>query len=272
VPACLITPDDLRRLFALLAKKAQEAAKLQTQGIGGARETREERELKERVTRALELVVRVEGANGAWTGGTSATVLADESLPASVVRVTFDSAMAYRNQTNSVPSNSFLVNLEFGPPSIFDFAPEPEQNQSSITVSGTDPTWVNGLYEELQTFFKERVRPRGWLHIRRAYDIALLFVGFPASFAAIYRLDRALRQRLDLVDPLYVAFYVYAVLIVLWGFRILFNYSRWVFPKLEGPDRREGRRLHKAVFLLIGATLVSLVVETFLRMVGIQLL
>ena len=45
-----------------------------------------------------------------------------------------------------------------------------------------------------------------------------------------------------------------------------------VFPKIEGPARREGGpKIHKAVLVLIGSTFVSVVVETFLRMLGLAL-
>ena len=65
---------------------------------------------------------------------------------------------------------------------------------------------------------------------------------------------------------------VYLVLIALFGFRLLFNYSKWIFPKCEGPSRsQDGPKFHRAVLIAIGGGLLSLVTETLLRMVGMRL-
>lgn len=102
--------------------------------------------------------------------------------------------------------------------------------------------------------------------------MAVLVIGIPSSFALVYRIDRLVRPLLRVPDALFVALYVYLVLMALFGFRLLFNYAKWVFPRMEGPTRRQGGpQLHKAVLIAIGGTLLSIVTETLLRMMGLPL-
>jgi len=62
------------------------------------------------------------------------------------------------------------------------------------------------------------------------------------------------------------------VLVALLGFRVFFNYTKWIFPKMEGPTRRRGPGLHKAGLTIIMLTLLSLVIESLLRMAGFPLI
>jgi hypothetical protein len=277
IPSCTLTADDLRRFYDVLDNKAREAAEHQVttlQRLPG-QTTEQFEQVETNLRSSLSLVVRVQGINGEWTGSNTREALRDDSLPDSVAVVEYNSAFLFRTQFNVEPLNSFSVYLDFSRTGILDMtnlSSEPASNRSSSWISGMNTTWVNGTYEGLRTFFAERESSRGWLHSRHAYDLAVLVLGIPASFALVYRIDRVLRPILRVPDALFVALYVYLVLIALFGFRLLFNYAKWVFPKIEGPARREGGpKIHKAVLVLIGSTFVSVVVETFLRMLGLAL-
>lgn len=270
VPPCRLTKEDLRRLYQLLSKKAKEASGLQLPHLV-SKESEQIKESRKVVDEAMRVVAQIHGTNGDWVGGTSPDVLSDESLPETIARVQFDSALLFRLQFGNAPMNSISVNLDFGRTSIFDSSPEPSQNQSIVQVSGNNQTWVNGVFEELRTFFGEKQIPRSWLHAPRAYDAFLLVAGFPLAFILVFRIDQAIRSRLSMPESLFFTFYIFLVLIILWAFRTCFNYARWVFPKLEGPDRREkGPILHKALLIIIGGTLLSIAIEAVLPFIGIR--
>lgn len=273
IPSCSLTADDLRRLYEVLEKKAGEAAAHQVSALqqlpGQTAEQFEQ--AKQNIRSSLALVVQVQGNTGEWTGSRTSEALLDRSLPDTVAAVDYNSAFLFRTQFNLQPQNSFSVYLDFARTSILDMSAEPTSNRSAGLISGANATWVDGTYEELHRFFNERSTARGWLHSRRAYDVAVLVLGFPASFALVYRADRFLRPLLRVPDALFVALYVYLVLVALFGFRLLFNYAKWVFPKCEGPTRQGGPKFHKAVLVAIGGTLLSLVTETLLRMLGVPL-
>lgn len=272
-----MTADDLRRLYVILDRKAREAAEQQAAVIQRLPEQTAQQfeEVKRDLRSSLALVVRVQGINGEWTGSTTKEALLDESLPDSIAAVEYNSAFLFRTRFGVEPQNSFSVNLDFSRTGILDMtnlSSEPASNKSGGSISGSNVTWVNGTYEELRKFFDERATARGWLHSRHAYDVAVLVVGIPSSFALVYRIDRLVRPLLQVPDALFVALYVYLVLMALFGFRLLFNYAKWVFPRMEGPTRRQGGpKLHKAVLIAIGGTLLSIVTETLLRMMGLPL-
>ncbi len=273
IPACSVTGEDLRRLHEILESKAREAADQQVAAVEQlSGQTRQQfDEAKQQIRGSLALVVRVQGDTGEWIASSTSEALADRSLPDTVAAVEYNSAFLFRNQFHLEPQNSLLLTLDFNRTPVLDMSPQPLPNRSAGVISGVNATWVNGTYEELRKFFAERSTARGWLHVARAYDIAVLILGIPASFALVYRVDRFLKSVLQVPDALFVAVYVYLVLLALFAFRVLFNYARWVFPKCEGPTRRQrGPKFHKSIIVAAGGVLLSIMVETFLKMIGIR--
>jgi hypothetical protein len=145
-------------------------------------------------------------------------------------------------------------------------------NQSNVAVSGANMTWVNAVTQELRAFFEARSTNRGWLYSRYAYDVLVLFIGFPASLNLVYHFDKFLRPLLKLPDALFVALYVYLVLVALLGFRFLFNYAKWVFPRTESPIKRRGTPgFHKTVLGAVALTLLARIITSLLWVLGIHL-
>lgn len=277
IPACSLTVEDLRRLFQLLEAKASEAADAQVATLQqGQGQTDEQfQQLKHQVRSLLKLVASIQGISGEWTAGMAQDVFHPESLPHTLAGVHYDSAFLYRGQTHLEPNNSFFVSLEFTRTSILDLtnlSVAPSQVQNFVRVTGVNQTWVNGVIEELRTFFVARAATRGWLHYRFTYDVLLLLVGFPLTLNLVYHSDRLLSPLLKLPEALFVVLYVYLTLLLLLAFRILFNYAKWVFPKVEGPSSlRGGARLHKTILTIIAGGMLVRLVSSFLWIIGIRL-
>jgi hypothetical protein len=277
IPSCSLGIDDLHRLFQILQRKASEAADEQIAGLQQQQGQTPEQfnSAKGNVRSLLNLVVRVQGSNGEWTAANTSDPIREDSLPLSIASIQYDSSFLFRGHFNTQPQNSFLVALDFTRANILDLT-NPSvaggPNQSAIGVSGVNVTWVNGVTQELQVFFKERKTARGWLHSRHAYDVLVLLIGFPLSFNLVYHFDKVLRPILTLPDALFVALYVYLVLVVLLGFRLLFNYAKWVLPNIEGPARGHGGpRFHKMVLAAVALTLLTRLVTSLLWVLGIHL-
>lgn len=276
ISSCCLRGDDIRRLYQILASRAQEAAARQSAILQPqqGQTPQQFQQFQQHVKSLLELVVRVQGANGEWTAGTSPQPISEDSLPTSVTTIEYNSAFLFRSQYSSAPQNHFRVLLNFTKPGILDLSNPPTgtQEQNMVEVTGTDTTWVRGVTEELKTFFNERSTLRGWLHFPHTYDILVLLLGFPASFYLVYRIDFLIGPLLNLPNALFVALYVYLVLVGLFCFRILFNYARWVLPRIEGPARgRAVAVFHKTVLSAIALALLTRLVFGMLAILGIHL-
>src|SRR5271157_149521 len=266
-------PSDLRRLYRLLEQKAHEAADRQTAGITlqpGQTQAQLE-ELRTSVNAALALVLRLYTKSGEWISGTTIDSLNDEQLPDGLTRIEFDSAFIYRLRfNNTAPNNSLVVTIDLVRPSVLDMGAEPMANLSTANISGVDLTWANGLCEELATFFRQGSTNRGWLHSRQSYTVLLMLLGFPLSFNIVYHLDRLILHGTTLPEALSVAVDVYVVLDVLFAFRILFNYSGWVFPKVEvdAPRQHIGVR-HRIAISALAVMVIGAMIKAALKLFGI---
>jgi hypothetical protein len=214
------------------------------------------------------MVVTVYGSSGEWIATNADEALSSESLPDSITTVVYDSASLFRAQVKVEPYNSFTVVLDFSRTHILDLtnlAVSPDPNKSSVRVLGDNDTWVKAVYDDLKRFFDERARPVGWLYSQFSYDLLLWFVGLPASFAFVYRLEEGIRRRVEIPISMQAPFYLLLFILSLLVFRITFNYTKWVFPKIEGPNRRAWPALNKSLLAIIGAALISLIVESAVR-------
>lgn len=277
IPSCALSVRDLDQLFRILQRKALEAADEQVATLQQQQgQTLEQfNEAKAALRSLLDLVVRVQGSDGGWTVANTTDPISEDSLPISIATIQYDSSFGFRARfNNSYPQNSFLVTLDFTRTDILDVSNTAvaAANQSTVALSGVNITWVNAVTQELRAFFEERSTNRGWLYSRYAYDVLLLLIGFPASLNLVYHFDKFLRPILKLPDALFVALYVYLVLVALLCFRFLFNYAKWVFPKIEGPSRGHGSpRLHKTVLGAIALALLVRLVTNLLWILGVHL-
>jgi hypothetical protein len=272
LPSCLVKPSDLRRIFRLLEQKAFQAADRQvaTLALQPGQTQAQLDELTAAVREALALVVRLQ-TGSEWINGSTIDLLSDEQLPDGIVRIEFDSAFLYRSRFNNlVPNNFFTVTLDLFRPNVLDLSNPPTQNASVANIGGLDATWANALHDELVAFFRQGRTKRGWLHLPRSYDVLVILVGFPLSFDIVYHLDRLTEHVAPLREALSVALYVYAVLLVLFLFRILFNYARWAFPKMEiDAPRQHAGAAHRVAISTVSLIILSALLKAALRLLGI---
>ncbi len=270
VRPCRITAEDLRRLYKLLEKRAREASDYQTTKLTQqpGQTVDQFKQLKEYAASLLKLVVTVYGAGGEWMAASTDEPVSRESLPDSLATAVYDSAPLFRAQMKVEPLNSFTVVLDFSRTHILDLtnlAVSPDPNSSSVRIVGENDTWVKAVNDDLKGFFDERARPAAWLYSRFSYDLLLWFIGLPFSFALVYRLEEWITRRVQIPVSMQAPFYLLLFILSLVVFRVTFNYTKWVFPKIEGPNRRVWPVLNKSLLVLMGAALVSLIVESAIR-------
>jgi len=266
----------LRKLYGILQRRANEASAYEVgtliQQVGQTEE--QFTQVKENARMLLKLAATVYSSAGDWIGNTTGEALSDSNLPDSITRIVYDSAFLFRAQLKVEPQNSLTVVLDFSRTRILDLtnlSMVPDPNNSSVRISGVNDAWVKATHDDLLLFFRERKTPRGWLYFQFTYDLLVLFVGLPAALAAVYRIGRWTKPKFDLplsvAAPLYVMLFLQCMLV----FRVVFNYAKWAFPKVEGPSRRTWPAFHKVVLGIAGASIISLIVETIVRILAAHL-
>jgi hypothetical protein len=258
IPPCSLDAPDLRKLADLVETIAGEAAEREVRQHSRLPNQTEAtfQDFLSTLRTSLSDWASVRASTGEWTGGRPADVLREEALPDDIANLTLDSAFDYRAQTGGRnPLNYITVNVGFRRRNLLEVSASvalDEMKQGNVVIFSTDPTWVAGVQRKLEGFFRQRQTHWRWLYHSRTYDLLVIFVGFPLALLWANRLDRWLSDTgVPIGDASRVALLVYIVLILLFLFRLIFNYAIRTFPRYEGPRRgpRPGRAA--VVFLLL---------------------
>ncbi len=249
IPACVLSVDDFRRLFVDLDALTREVTSVQIDllqlpaGVAPA----DFASLKQKAKAEAGVVMYVYGRNGEQVALHAAATIIPEVLPDRLANITFDSGARFKIQLNYDPLNRFRLIFDFTEsPVVVGYDPwnQPTPNGSQFEIIGSNQTWVAGVSDRVLSFLGARTRSRRWLHGATTFTLLNWFIGLPASFWLIYRLD-SVTQRLtsDLPSALRVGVYVYIFLLVLLAFRALIYILRWLFPiiELEGSRSKAAR-------------------------------
>jgi len=237
VPPCLITRDDLRKLYAQLDARTSEALEKHIAVLVRPPGTEERAwsQTLENLRHDARLTVTVQGADGEQIVARSVEPLSDDELPDRITFTRFDSAAALQF-LNITPIHRFYVHLDFTePPTFASYNPwsQPTPNASQIEVIGSDQTWVTGVYELIIGFFRARRRRRAWLHTQRSFNAAHWVIGFPAALWIVYRLSYYAPVLSRMHPALLGVIYAYVFLVSLLIFRGIIWSFRWLFPVVE---------------------------------------
>ena len=249
IPACVLSVDDFRRLFVDLDALTREVTGAQIdllQPPAGAAPA-DFALLKQKVKAEAGVVMYVYGRNGEQVALHAAATIIPEGLPDRLANITFDSATRFKMQLNYDPVNRFRLIFDFTEsPVIVGYDPwnQPTPNGSQFEIIGSDQTWVAGVSDRVLGFLGARRRSRRWLHSATTFSLLNWFIGLPASFWLIYRLDGVTQRVMSgLPSALRVGVYVYIFLIALLAFRAAIYILRWLFPiiELEGSRSKAAR-------------------------------
>src|SRR5260370_5551947 len=143
--------------------------------------------------------------------------------------------------------------LDFSRPTLLDFSKLPTlptPNASSLMIFSSSEPWFTALNTRLMEVLNQRRTGLNWLHKPGVYDLFLIIAGLPLALWIDYRLSAfPIMQGLPVVVA--GAFYVYAFILGLFIFRVLFSYSRWVFPKIELQSESSAPVRHRATWFAI---------------------
>jgi hypothetical protein len=273
VPSCVLSVDDLRKLFADLDALTREATGRQIDGfvqpIGmtpAAFATS-----KSQVKQESGLTMYVFGKHGEQLAITSPAVITRDALPDRLSTVTFDSAGSFKLQVNYDPVNRFRLVFDFTESPLLgthDPWTQPTPNISAFEIVGADQTWVAGVADKVLGFLRARKRTRRWLHGAGTFTLLGWVVGIPAILWLIYRWD-GLIQRVTggVPSTLRAVVYIYVFLVLFLLYRGVFYFVRWLFPiiELEGSRSKTARTVGGAIVLGLVTGLVYDVLKAIIQ-------
>ncbi len=260
IKSSLITKEDLRKLYGILAKKSDEAADIQLTLSPNLPENVKEifKNLKNK------LWIQIWGENNEYISGDHESIFDDERLPKKIMRINFNSYNGYQIASQNRMQNWLELQFDFKKNQIFDFFSKitdpSNQNNSYISVQGTNETWVDGVYQAINSFLKDKTLSRDWLYSKYIYDTLLYILFFPLIFRSAYLLGLSFNLS-DLPMPLMVAIYIYIFIISLYLFRFIFNYAKWLFPLIElenGSSLKQRLLLFAIIIGVLGSGLYDL--------------
>lgn len=200
------------------------------------------------------------GVDGRELLGPVEDTLRSSNFPEDLKSVFVSSDSILEGTYNYHPRNSVRLFLDFSRPDLLDFSVPPSRstpNGSQVEVGGYDSTWVHGVFNEVNAFVRDHPLRMNWVHKNGIYDLLVWLIGLPLGFWLCYRLSASLNQLWGSQSTfLLSASYVYIVLLVLFGTRLLFGYVRWVLPLVQYQSPRNEALKHQ---IILGAIIVGLV-------------
>jgi len=244
----------LRHLLELLQERSFAAGEIEVANFQQLQQNLEVYESnKVQLKEGFRFYITLKGTDGKSLSGSIEAIFDSPNFPESVESVFLDSGMPLKNFHNYTPRNSLVLFLDFTRPDVFNFTLLPSQetpNNSNIVVRGHDSTWVHGVFHEFDNFVTTHPSTVRWLHKHSIYDIFVWLMGLPLGFWACFRSSLFLEKNIQ--SPfLKDAVFIYLFFAVLFSFRILFHYARWVWPLVEYCGEKNQALKHRLVLTTI---------------------
>ncbi len=260
IPAFRIKRDELKRLYQIIhSKQCEYRERVERNLSRTASESEEEfRARKQKVHDAFVSSVTAVGSDGEMFHGNSEEFFDSTTFPEHLRSILISTKSAPKAVLNFTPLCSVVAFLDFSRPPLFDFGrlpTLPTPNESNFEISADNESWFSATKARLSQFFSDRRTSTNWLHRAAVYDILLIFVGIPMAIWLDYRVVSLIDT--SKISPVIIAaVYIYIFLLAITLFRILFSYSRWVFPKVELDTELASPLRHRGIW---GAIILAMV-------------
>ena len=196
------------------------------------------------VHNAFVVSVTITAENGEVLTGNREEIFDDTNFPTKLRSVLYSTQSVPNAILKHLPQDRVTLFLDFSRPPTFDFSrlpTLPTPNESNFEIAANNEAWFVTTKAKLVDFFHERRSSYEWIHRSGIYDVLIFLVGIPLSVWACVRLEVAAPRVDNLSTVPKSLIYVYTFLLFLNLFRVLFSYSRRVFPKVE--IESEARRI-----------------------------
>lgn len=251
-----ISRADLIELGRRLQETVQEFGKAELAGLNKPDDLDEEQwagEKNQLLDRAFQTTVRVTGEDDRAVFVPRVEHL-EEALTGRLIKsVYLTNKQSYESAANRFPTNQFEIFLDFSPSIVLDAdnpVSSPTPNRSSLNVQSIGEAWASAVEDIALRVFKRRRRLRGIIHAPFSYDFSLAIIGMPLAFATLFIADPFISGLMPSPSVvLVVGVYAYLFFVLLWLYRALFGYLRWLFPTVELVDQKTAQHTHRRLGL-----------------------
>jgi hypothetical protein len=252
----VLSQGDLEELFLVIASRTKDAISLQVQSENPTLFENEEQIVRE-VTNCMRIshVVRDTKANSIT--GYDVPDLQGHDFPDDIQSIFISTRETFQAIATRSPRNYVEAFISFVRTPValnFIYMPSnPTENGSIINVYGYNEGWVVSTFQKLKEFIEKKMGQRSLVHKSGVYDLFLYLIVLPPVLWLVYRIERSFPAIFDDIPrSAVIAIYVYTLLLVLVGARLLFQYLRWLFPLVEYVPRRSlGPQAHRKILWLL---------------------
>jgi hypothetical protein len=260
IRAFRVKRDELKRLYQIIhSKQIEFRDKLLSKLIKMEAESDGEfASRRERVYNAFVTSVSATGLNDEMVHGNNESFFDSSAFPDHLKSILISTKTVPQATLNFIPLCNVTLFLDFSRPPLFDFSrlpTFPTPNESNFEIAADDETWFAATKARLSEFFTGRKTSTDWLHRAGIYDVLLLFLGIPIAIWLDFRLVGSISAKTQMSPFIIGALYVYVFIAAIVLFRLLFAYSRWVFPKVELDSELTNPLRHRGLW---GAVLIGL--------------
>jgi hypothetical protein len=174
--------------------------------------------------------------DGESTYGNAEAFFEEGKLPEQIKSVLFTTQTGPQVTLNHIPMCRIAVFLDFDRPPLFGLTKSPNHptpNNSNYEIIADDEIWFSAAKAELNEFFSSRESGINCLHRSVTYDVLLLSLVIPLTIWVNYRIGVLLTSKEKVSTVILIGIFTYVFILFLYCARLLFSYSRWIFPKAE---------------------------------------
>jgi len=236
LPPCTFDVTFLKELYRILSELTAEAAQLEAASIRYPElpdiDIEKTRQI---IIIAYKLDINVSAESG-HSVASSTTIFDNTTLLAEAKKIAFGNENLFKIAMGREPKYTLALKLDLAKPDLFNLSihsSEPTQNTSQILLFGYTDTWVNGAYEKIMKAFRGHQARFRIIHKRNVFDLLLWLGFFPLTYWNIYKIDKQLTSIIQSSAAFQASLYIFILFVIIFLSRVLFNYTRWVFPYME---------------------------------------
>lgn len=155
-------------------------------------------------------------------------------MPQKILKITFDNTWRYNAVVKKIFFHQIKVELDFSDAEVFSFKTVTPETSCYVEVTGILETSVLGTIEKIKKLFDSKTQLwNSILHKKLKYDLVVWIVGVPLTFTIMWKMNFGEQIISSLQTALQPVAYLTNTLLLLTGFRLFYNYVKWLFPYSE---------------------------------------